>query len=154
MKNKQMKIANFLKFLTVALALMGLVFFAGISYIEITNLDRAGIAAPIFTWYAALLCYLILFQFRKVAKEIGRDNSFSLENRDAFHRMGQFALAACAGFFLRLLYDLFTPYGRLFLVYIHIFLILLSLVFFGLCESLSQLIENAYEVKRENDLTI
>lgn len=154
MKNKQNKIAGFLKLLTLVLAVMGIVFFSGMTYFETLHVEKIGWPALAFTWYSALLCYLILFQFYKVTREIGKDNSFSLENRNSFHRMGQFGLAACAGFFVHLLYDIFFSANPVFLIFLYIFLILLSLIFFGLCEALSQLIENAYQVKLENELTI
>lgn len=154
MKNKQKMIAGFLKLLTAVLAVMGVVFFSGMTYFEILHVGKIGCPALAFTWYSALLCYLILFQFYKVTQEIGKDNSFSLENRNSFHRMGQFSLAACVGFFVHLLYDIVFLANPIFAIFLHIFLILLSLIFFGLCEALSQLIENAYQVKLENELTI
>ena len=107
-----------------------------------------------FSWYTAVLCYGVLFQFWNVCTQIGRDNSFSLENVRSFHRMAMLGVAAGAGYLARMVYLIAAGGFRWPAFLYNLALILLSVVFVTLCEALSQLVRNAYEVKRENELTI
>ena len=107
-----------------------------------------------FSWYTAVLCYGVLFQFWNVCTQIGRDNSFSLENVRSFHRMAMLGVAAGAGYLVRMVYLIAAGGFRWPAFLYNLALILLSVVFVTLCEALSQLVRNAYEVKRENELTI
>ena len=107
-----------------------------------------------FSWYTAVLCYGVLFQFWNVCTQIGRDNSFSLENVRSFHRMAMLGVAAGAGYLVRMVYLIAAGGFRWPAFLYNLALILLSVVFMTLCEALSQLVRNAYEVKRENELTI
>lgn len=156
---KQIKISKQLKLLTFLLAFLSLIFFCGMSMFEISE-NYIGLYKHIpvslaFTWYTAILCFAVLFKFYKVTIEIGKDNSFSLENRDSFHQMGLLGIAASIGFFCHMIYAIcFLPGLLSVTLFVFIFLILLSLIFYGLCEALSKLIENAYNVKLENELTI
>ena len=107
-----------------------------------------------FSWYTAVLCYGVLFQFWDVCTQIGRDNSFSLENVRSFHRMAILGVAAGIGYLVRMMYLIIAGGFRWPVFLYNLALILLSVVFVTLCEALSQLVRNAYEVKRENELTI
>lgn len=119
----------------------------------------------VFTVIAWAMCYKILWHFWHVCTQIGLDNSFSSENAMSFHRM------ANTGFAIAILYAIKLAFygGRMLLLketyvgalfsggvacgLIGIFLILF-LLFGIICEALSKLIKNAYEIKSENDLTI
>jgi hypothetical protein len=155
---KQTKISYWLKGLVIILALMGIAVFGGLTFygffLRNQQPDSRMWTFVFFTWYTAVLCYLILFEFWKVCTEIGRDNSFSMENSLYFHRMGLCGIAGAAGFLVRILWfslcGLLTPPMAGF----HILELLICGIFTVLCEALSQLIQNAYEVKRENELTI
>jgi hypothetical protein len=155
---KQTKISYWLKGLVIILALMGIAVFGGLTFygffLRNQQPDSRMWTFVFFTWYTAVLCYLILFEFWKVCTEIGRDNSFSMENSLYFHRMGLCGIAGAAGFLVRILWfalcGLLTPPMAGF----HILELLICGIFMVLCEALSQLIQNAYEVKRENELTI
>ncbi|MCR4999463.1 MAG: DUF2975 domain-containing protein [Lachnospiraceae bacterium] len=119
----------------------------------------------VFTVIAWAMCYKILWYFWNVCTQIGKDNSFSAENAKSFHRM------ANTGFAIAILYAIKLAFyaGRMLLLkesyfgavisgglacgLIGLFLVLF-LLFGIICEALSKLIKNAYEIKAENDLTI
>lgn len=133
----------------------------GVDYIPNRELAQSLMGFSVFTVITAGLCYKILWHFWHVCTEIGRDNSFSPENETSFHRMANTA------FFISGLYALKLAFygGRTFFithevlttvvmcVLIVVFMILF-LLFGVICEALSKLIKNAYEIKAENDLTI
>ena len=155
---KQTKISRWLKGLTILLGIMGIVFFGGVTalafYLRGEHPGDLLWSFVFFSWYTAVLCYGVLFQFWSVCTQIGRDNSFSLENVRAFHRMAQFGIAAGIGYLIRMVWLLLASGLRWQTLVYNLALILLSVVFVILCEALSQLIKNAYEVKLENELTI
>lgn len=154
---KQYHISKWLKGLVLILAVMGAIFFGGVTWFVA---DFSGIASDVsgyllfFIWYTAVLCYAVLFQFWKVCNEIGRDNSFSLENAAAFHKMGILGTFAGIGYLARLISMLVIGGMGIAAIVYSIFMMCLSVAFMILCEALSQLIRNAYEVKQENELTI
>ena len=155
---KQKKICRWLKGLTVLLGTMGVAFFGGVTvlafYMRQQNPQDPVWSFVFFSWYTAVLSYGVLFQYLNVCTQIGRDNSFSLENVRSFHRMAMLGVAAGAGYLVRMVYLIAAGGFRWPAFLYNLALILLSVVFVTLCEALSQLVRNAYEVKRENELTI
>ena len=155
---KQKKICRWLKGLTILLGIMGIAFFGGVTvlafYMRQQNPQDPVWSFVFFSWYTAVLCYGVLFQFWDVCTQIGQDNSFSLENVRSFHRMAILGVAAGIGYLLRMMYLIVAGGFRWPGFLYNLALILLSAVFVTLCEALSQLVRNAYEVKRENELTI
>lgn len=155
---RQTKISYWLKGLVIVLAIMGILFFGGLTYwaIYIKNgqPDNLLWTFVFFAWYTAAFCYVILIEFWKVCTEIGKDNSFSMENTRAFHHMGLCGIAEAVGFAARLLWFFVCGAATLPIAIFIIAEIILSLIFMILCEALSRLVQNAYEVKRENELTI
>ncbi len=148
---KQTKISYWLKGLVIVLAAMGILFFGGLTYYVI-YMEYSGLV--VFVWYTAAFCYVILIEFWRVCTQIGKDNSFSMENTRAFHRMGLCGIAEAAGFAVRLLWLSVCGITTFPVAIFIIAEIILSLIFFILCEALSRLVQNAYEVKLENELTI
>lgn len=155
---KQKKISYWLKGMVLMLAVLGILFFGPLTYfafhMRAENPDSLLWTFIFFSWYTAVLCYVVLFEFWKVCTEIGRDNSFSMENAASLHHMGMCALAAGAGFFVRFIWFLLIREIHPAAILLIIFEILLCMIFITLCEALSKLTQNAYEVKRENELTI
>lgn len=154
----QHKISNWLKGIAIFLAIFGLLFLIGVTVFAFIRKDLHPVSSiigfPLFTWYTLAICYFILFQFWKVCKEIGNDNSFSMENVSAFHRMSVGGIFLAIGFAVKLGVIYFL--GELPLLY-GLFIIcevIVSIVFVILCKALSKLILNAYEMKQENELTI
>ena len=131
---KQTKISYWLKGMTILLAVMGIFFFGALTAYAFRLKAQGNVLWGWvgFSWYIAVLCYLILFEFWRVCTQIGKDNSFSLENAKYFHHMGLYGIGGILGF------------GE----------ILIAAIFTILCECLSRLVQYAYDVKRENELTI
>lgn len=160
---KQTKISYWLKGLVIVLMLGGALFWGwliiGGVYLgpilgEVTLQDRSVILSFVQHIYAGFFYFAILVQFWKVCTEIGKDNSFSLENVRSFHLMAIFAGAEVAGFAVRFVsYIVFKRAGFLVIGFTGLE-IFAAIAFLILCECLSQLISNAYEMKRENELTI
>lgn len=102
-----------------------------------------------------ILCYMVLYRFYCVCNEIGRDNSFSRENAGNFTRM-KFQLLILGGIWAGYaVAGLILNEGRYLTVVICA--ALLAVIFFTIAAfagALSKLIERAYEIREENDLTI
>lgn len=154
----QHKISNWLKGIAIFLGIFGFIFLIGVTIFAFVRKDLHPVSSiigfPFFTWYTLAVCYWILFQFWKVCKEIGSDNSFSLENATAFNKMSYGGIFLAIGFSAKLCVIYF--WGNLPILY-GLFIIcevIVSIVFIVLCKALSKLILNAYEMKQENELTI
>ena len=154
---KQKKICRWLKGLTILLGIMGIAFFGGVTvlafYMRQQNPQDPVWSFVFFSWYTAVLCYGVLFQFWDVCTQIGRTIPFPWNVR-SFHRMAILGVAAGIGYLVRMAYLMIVGGFRWPGFLYNLALILLSAVFVTLCEALSQLVRNAYEVKRENELTI
>ena len=154
---KQTKISYWLKTITIILGVIGIAFFGWVTYMTLPMKaanDPAWVMV-VCSWYIAVLCYLVLFEFWKVCTQIGANNSFSEENAAHFHRMGIYGGFAAAGFAIRLIWWIVAirkAHGEI--AFLSVGEILLALVFVVLCEALAKLIKYAYDVKHENDLTI
>lgn len=105
-------------------------------------------------WITAIPCYLILYNGWRLTTEIARDNSFSYENARYLKRIGIFALADSAYFFVSNLAFLFLN-----LSHPGVFLVSLLVDFAGVvvavtAAALSHLVLKAAEIQQENRLTI
>ncbi|MBO4415645.1 MAG: DUF2975 domain-containing protein [Lachnospiraceae bacterium] len=170
MKNDQMEkkknitqesIAGRLKIITAAIAVIGGVFFiaCAVCLVRSTHFEEVcGIpreSAMILLAATAALCYAALWQFGKVCREIGRENSFSVENNIAF----------------RMIRIIFLVLSMVWLVFIAVCLILFEkiamftifvlsgMTFIWLCiaalsGTLALLIDKARQIREENDYTI
>lgn len=155
---KQTKISYWLKGIVILLGLMGIAFFGGLTYYAfgLKGKETSGMFWTFIfsSWYIASLCYEVLIEFWRVCTQIGKDNSFSMENARSFHRMGICGGLAAGGFVVRLCYmALMHALTPVFTVFVAAE-IMIAIIFIVLCEALSKLILNAYEMKQENDLTI
>lgn len=155
---KQKKISYWLKGMTIVLGIMGLLGFAGLTWYAF-SLKSATEGDPLwqfifFSWYTAVLCYMILYQFWQVCTQIGRENSFSIENVRAFHRMGLCGAAEIAGLAARLIWRGVIHELDAVNILVLIVKVIFVMMFILLCEALSRLVQYAYDVKQENDLTI
>lgn len=154
---KQTKISYWLKAITIILGAIGIAFFGWMTYMTLPMrvANYPAWVTVVCSWYIAVLCYLVLFEFWKVCTQIGANNSFSEENAMHFHRMGIYGGCAAAGFAVRLIWWIVAirkEHGEI--AVLSAGEILLALVFVVLCEALAKLIKYAYDVKHENDLTI
>lgn len=155
---QQQKICNYLKALTVVLVILVLAFFTGATLyaFHVKKLLYGDFIWTFifFSWFIAILCILTLALFWKVCTQIGNDNSFSLENAMYFHRMALLGVIAGVSYLVRPVYYGIMKCFRIETLVYSIFLALACAAFFILCEALSKLIRNAYDIKQENDLTI
>lgn len=155
---KQKKISKWLKAIAYFLVVTGTLFVIGVTIFAFINPEKHPVGSiigfPFFTWYTIVFCYGIMFQFWKVATEIGKDNSFSPENAKSFHKMFIAGIFLAIGFIAKFCLLLFAKnLGLLYGMFIALEIIG-SIVLIVLCEALSKLIQNAYEIKQENELTI
>ena len=133
----------------------------GVDYIPNQELAQSLMGFSVFTVIVAGLCYKILWHFWHVCTEIGRDNSFSPENETSFHRMANTAFMISGIYALKLAFyggrTFFITHEILTTIVMCVLIVVFMILFllFGvICEALSKLIKNAYEIKAENDLTI
>lgn len=158
---KQAEIAKWLKAITWAIGIMGAVVFFVLVPILAKEMRRMYPEAAFLYWpglvynlTVAVGCYAILFQFWTVCREIGRDNSFSMENAAAFKRISALAVilagvwaVAFAGL---ILLKCAQPGIMMFLI----FAMFMSFIVAICAAALSHLVLKAYELKQENELTI
>lgn len=157
----QMETARWLKGITIILGIMGLLFFFLImpllaeemvkNYPEVSFLYWSGL---IYGWFIALFCYAVLFQFWKVCVQIGRDNSFSRENANAFAVISRLALILAGVWFMGMLALALRRWLNPGIGIFLILAVLISIIIAILAAALSHLIQKAYELKLENELTI
>ncbi len=158
---KQKSITYLLKGVTIFIALLGLIFFGGATaYAYIFKPDYND-PVPIYLrqniiaiWITAVFCYLILFFFWRIVTEIGKDNSFSLENTKNFKYMAVCGICLVIEYIGRIVVWLIQGNIELIPLSYTLLKILVFIIFVILCFAMSKLVQNAYEIKQENELTI
>lgn len=171
----QERIAKKLKLLTAALGIAGLFVFGFIGkrlYMAYFALSEDGRWDPslvpekihisashlipfLMIIVTMVLCYMVLYRFYCVCSEIGKDNSFSRENVRNFARMKVLLLilgGIWAGYAVAFL--ILNRGGYLALVYRAAIFAVIFFAIAAFADALSKLIERAYEIREENDLTI
>lgn len=158
---KQVEISRWLKMITIAIAIMGIIFFFWIMptmvgqlkvrYPEFTFLYWPGL---IYGWFIAVISYLILFQFWKICHEIGEDNSFSFENACSFKIMSRYSVILAMIWFVGLVGLSINHWLQDGIMLLMMFAIFASIVVSICTAALSHLVLKAYEMKKENELTI
>lgn len=146
---KQKKIANWLKGIVIFLAILGILYGVGISILPIHVAY-----SHVFHWWMLLFCYIILVLFWNVCTQIGKGNSFSIENATAFHQIGLCGVAIVLGFVAEFAWVCIKHYVNIPLLIFIGFKIAVFIILIILCEALSKLIVHAYEIRKENELTI
>lgn len=157
----QKKMALMLKGIATVVGIMGILFFGilmpimandcRISYTEVDYLYWPGMC---FGWIIGILCYLALFMFWKICSEIGKDNSFSIENVKALKTIA--ILAAIAGFmwFAAMLGLICFKIMSIGFFVLMSMAILVSISVSIIAIVLAHLVYKAYELKQETELTI
>ena len=132
-----------------------------VEYTKNPTLVQGLVGYSVFTLFASAMCYKILWHFWHVCTEIGRDNSFSPENHKSFHRMAVTSYVIAGSYVVKFMYiggRMLWAHGGVVEIVAVCGLIFCGVILFFLfgviCEALSKLIKNAYEIKAENDLTI
>ncbi|SHJ81495.1 Protein of unknown function [Clostridium amylolyticum] len=108
----------------------------------------------VFIWVTAIPFYIALYKAWLICQEISKDNSFCIENSKSLKLISKLALLECilylAAMFILLILNLLHPsiiLGVLFIIFVGISIAIAS-------ATISHLVENASELKKENDLTI
>ena len=135
---KQTKISYWLKGMTILLAVMGIFFFGALTAYAFQLKAQGNVLWGWvgFSWYIAVLCYLILFEFWRVCTQIGKDNSFSLENAKYFHHMGLYGIGGILGFAARMIWVAAVGKADIYKIVFVIGEILIAAIFTILCECL------------------
>ena len=158
---KQKQISLWLKAVTIAIALMGIAFFGSATAYAFAFRPDYNDPVPVylrqnivFLWITAILCFLVLFFFWKIINEIGNDNSFSMENVKNFKNMSICGVVFIVEHIIQLI--VCAVKGNMGLIQLSYILlkIFVFIIFIILCYAMSRLVENAYEIKQENALTI
>ena len=105
-------------------------------------------------WISAIPCYLVLLNGWKIATEIARDNSFSLENAHYLKRICMFALADSAYFFIANLVLFFLNMNHPAILLASLFADFAGVVVAVTAAGLSHLVLKAAAIQQENELTI
>lgn len=157
----QKSLSKWLKGIIIGIAVCGAVIYC---YLVPAYGQQAAEAYPEFShcyvpwltviWVSAIPCYLGLYFGWKITGEIGRDNSFSMENARYLKNISMLALLDSGYFFLANLILLFLNMNHP-----GIFLISLFVEFAGVAvavtaAALSHLVQKAAEIQNENELTI
>lgn len=157
----QMEVAKWLKGITIAIAVMGVIFFFLVMpymaydiaavYPEAAHLKWPGM---VYGWCIGAVCYAILYRFWTVCVQIGQDNSFSAENARAFVKISRLAILMAflwfAGILCLAVLHMLSPAFAIFMI-VFVFLSIAGAI---LSAALSHLIYKAYMLKQESELTI
>lgn len=155
---KQLKLSYVLKGIVITLAILGLLYIIGVPLVA--NHMKISIPGDIFfgfnpfSWWTLFFCYIILILFWNVCTQIGRGNSFSKENAQAFHRISMCGAAITLGFLAEFIWAVLQDYLTVPSVLFICFKTIVFIIFIVICEALSKLIYHAFEIRRENELTI
>ena len=170
MQKKQYRLSLCLKAVIIAMIGLLIAFFGVITYYTHNDViltaslfaQNCKSYGP-FIYITAILSLIILIFFWQVATEIGRGNSFSLENVKHFRKMGIIGILLSLEYVFRAIYLLSTATATYLLstatatamrIGYCIALMIAGILFMAVCFILSSLIQNAYEMQQENDLTI
>jgi len=157
---KQKKISYYLKGIDIVLVILVVIAAGLFTFLKFNprvwglEMVMTGTATlPILYLLAATAIY-VLYEFWKVCTEIGKDNSFSLENAKSFNHMSLAGKTALVIFVIKIIVMIVTSKVTVIGILLTVTEIIVVEIFSILCKCLSKLIQNAYEMKNENDLTI
>lgn len=158
---KHQSITTWLKAVTIAVGLLGIAFFGSATAYAFFFKPDFNEPVPgylrqniVFVWITAIICYCILFFFWRIVNEIGKDNSFPLENVKNFKCMGVCGGLIIAEYVVRIIIWLFKGELEFITLSYTLLKIIVFIIFIILCIAMSKLVQNAYEIKHENELTI
>lgn len=107
-----------------------------------------------FSVLMGIFCMIAIVEFIKICNEIGKDNSFSVENMKSLSRIAILGMSAAAGWFLAFITVVILD--RLYVGYVVLLVITvaISLTVSIVATVLAHLVQKAYNLKMENELTI
>jgi len=157
----QKTITYWLKAVIYAIGLLGLMFFVGATVYAYLFKPDYNQLLPIylrqnivFLWITAVICYMILFFFNSIVNEIGKDNSFSMENVKNFKSMAICGVLFVIQHIIQIIIWLIKGETGLIQLSYCLLKILVFIIFIILCIAMSKLVQHAYTIKQENELTI
>ena len=155
----QRKLTIWLKAICVGCALCGLALFGFIlprflAYVAEEVPDLPHRAWQIFLWVLAVPCYAVLVCIWKMANEIGRDNSFSLETARLLKTIALLAGADSALLLIGNVVFLITRHSIPTLALVSAFVCFIGLAISVGAACLSYLVHKAANVQEDSDLTI
>ena len=155
----QRKLAIWLKAIVVGCAVCGLVLFGFIlprflSYVALEVPDLPHGAWTAFMWVLAIPCYAVLVCIWRMANEIGRDNSFSMENAKQLRLIALLAGADALLLLLGNLIFLLVGHSIPTLALVSAFVCFIGLAISVGAACLSHLVRKAALMQEESDLTI
>ncbi len=158
--SRQKRIARYLKILSVVVG-AALIAFTVIAANFVVS-ERGSVffhrPAAVFyfwlLWYSCILCLMIFYRMWRIFNEIGKANSFSMENAHSFRLISVYSFLIFAGYPVGIIFAAAAGCLTHALVFMSAVTSLISLAFGISCRCLSALTANAYEIKSENDLTI
>lgn len=108
----------------------------------------------IFSWITAVPCYIVLYYGWKMAREIGADRSFSLENAKSLTKICYVTAVDIAIFFVGNIVFLLLGGSNALIMMISLFLDFAGVVVIVVCSTASHLVAKAAGMQEENELTI
>lgn len=158
----QENLAKYLQAITIGVALLGLILcFCVIPIVGKELIAQKGATYNdwyypwlILCWIMAVPCYLALFQFWGVAKEISKDNSFSDENAIHLKKISHLCVVAILILFVGNIAYFIIGWNQLGCFLLCMVIVCAGLVLSVLSAALSHLVYKAAALKEENDLTI
>ncbi len=155
--NKQYQLSLWLKTVDLFLMILVIMLFGVFSWYGAKGVGPTAEnirSYGIFLYVTEVLTLVMLIIFWRVATEIGRDNSFSMENVKHFRYIGYCSGTISMGYLFRLIYVIANGNFTWFRIGYCLALMIFGILVLSVCLILSCLIKNAYEMKQENDLTI
>lgn len=155
----QKKLAIWLKAIVVGCALCGLALFGFIlprylAYAAEEVPDLPHTAWNVFMWVLAVPCYAVLVCIWRMSNEIGRDNSFSLENAKLLKYIALLAGLDSALLLVGNLYFLATRHSVPTLALASAFVCFVGLAISVGAACLSHLVHKAAALQEDSDMTI
>lgn len=157
----QKKMCIMLKGITILAAVIGIVFLTVLMpmlAVECKRMDEktAYLFWPglCYGWLIGIMCYIALFQFWKICNEIGKDNSFSAENVNSLNIISKIAIMVTVLWFAGLVGLIVIGSMSIGFFILMSVAVMVSMAVSIIATVLAHLVQKAYELKKDADLTI
>lgn len=157
----QKKMCIMLKGITILAAVIGIIFLAVIMpmlAVECRQMDEesAYLFWPglCYGWLIGFMCYMALYQFWKICNEIGRDNSFSAENVTSLNIISKIAIIVTILWFAGLVGLIIIGSISIGFFILMTVAVVVSIAVSIIATVLAHLVQKAYDLKKDADLTI
>ena len=148
------KLSKYLKVLIVCSALCGVALYLGLWFGVISEVGFRFLPWLVIVGCAFIPIYVALSVCWSIARDIGANRSFTLENARRFHCIARLAIWDAVGYFLAVLIYWLVGLGHPSLVLASLALTLVGAAIAVVCEGLSYLANKAALLQDQSDLTI